>query len=251
MEDMQELAVAIRKDSAAMWELREKLPELNRPKNLEGLQDLHRGILVFVGKNDQYQTTMDRLRHEQNAKRMGQGDELVRPAWEAKTGTKQFPWPFDQNLVELIKIFHHCWSPLLQDLKRDLTQVAREIEAGLVSDPSEGAIQVIRSKMGRIAIVFHWLQEHWRVPYLQQIDSSGKEHMGFQEVPPGVPRVMDEFGDQLISATNRLAVLEEKWRGDEANRIARRAQIESRVSLAIALGSLAVSILTWLLPLTR
>lgn len=244
MEDMQELAVAIRKDSTAMWEWREKLPDPKRPKTLDALQDMHRGILVFVEKNNHYQRTMDQLRHEQNAKRAGQGDTLVRPAWEAKTDSRKRepPWPFDQNLRELIKIFHHCWAPLLQDLKEDLTQVARKIEAGIVSSPSTEVIQSIRDEMARIATTFHWLQEHWRVPFLHQVDSSGKEDFGFEEVPPGIPNMMQEFEEGFTAASNRQATLEEKWRGGEANQISRRAQIESRVSIVIAIGSLLVSI---------
>lgn len=244
MEDMQELATKIRKDSAALWEWREKLPETKRPKTLEGLKDLLTGIQVYVEKNNHYQRTMDSLRHEQNAKHQGRGDEIVRPAWEAKTGTREFPWSFDTNFREMIKIFHHCFVPIIEDLKKDLTNVSRKIDAGLASLSSTKEIRTIRKEMSDITESFQWLQEHWRIHFVEQIDSSGKESTSFMEVPPGVPNMMRDFDVDLTQVRDRQNKLEEKCRGTEANQIAWWAFGVSVVSILIALGSIAAAI--WL-----
>ena len=235
MIDIDELTKAIKKDSAAMWEWREKLPEQKRPTDLQGLQDLLKDIQTFVEKNDHYQRESDRLRHEQNAKQRGRGDEIVRPAWEAKISTREFPWAFNTNLIELIKIFHHCYPPLIETLKKDLSEVSSEIEKGLVTLPSKRHIRSIREEMGRIMSTFQWLRKNWRVYYLDQIDTSGKEHTSFQEVPPGVPNMMDEFEKKLAIVSDRQNKLEEKWRAGEAQRLGSRGFWVSIAAIVIAL----------------
>jgi len=187
---------------------------------------------------------MDEVRHENNeyGPRQGRnGDELVRPAWEVKTALKEFPWSFDTNFREFIKIFHHCYAPFIEQLKKDLSKVADEIEHGLVSAPSGARMKAIRKEMTRITTTIQWLRKNWRVPFLDQIDSSGKESVSFMEVPPGVPNLMDEFEMKLVSASDRQNKLEEKVRGGDANRTAKIALWISVGSLLLAIASLVVS----------
>ncbi|MFA5273259.1 MAG: hypothetical protein WC353_03800 [Candidatus Peribacter sp.] len=245
MIDMEALAQAIRKDSIAIQARRKELPESKRPNDLAGLQRLRVEIQGFVEKNDRYQRQMDKVRHENNdyGPRQGRnGDALVKPAYEVKTALQEFPWPFDQNLREFIKIFHHCYTSLIEQLKKDLNKVSAEIECGLVSLPSRRQMKSIRKEMGRITATFQWLQEHWRVPFLGQVDSSGREDMSFMEVPPGVPGTMNEFAIKLTAASDRQNKLEEKVRGSDANRTAKTAVWISCVSLLIAAISLIFSV---------
>lgn len=242
---MTALAQEIRKDSIALQARRKELPELKRPKDFVELKRLHDEIQVFVEKNDRYQREMDTVRHENNdygPRQERQGDEIVRPAWEVKTELKEFPWSFDTNFREFIKIFHHCYVPLIEQLKKDLSKVADEIEHGLVSVPSSVGMKAIRKEMVRITTTFQWLREHWRVSFLDQIDSSKKESMSFMEVPPGVPNLMDEFEKNLVAASDRQNKLEENMRGGDANRTAKIALWVSAGSLLLAVAALVVSL---------
>ena len=82
---------------------------------------------------------------------------------------------------------------------------------------------------------FQWLRKNWRVYYLDQIDTSGKEHTSFQEVPPGVPNMMDEFEKKLAIVSDRQNKLEEKWRAGEAQRLGSRGFWVSIAAIVIAL----------------
>lgn len=244
MTDMTTLAQEIKRDSIAIQARRKELPELKRPKNFAGLQALRNEIQLFVEKNDRYQRKMDEVRHSNNEygpRQSRNGDELVRSAWEVKTALNEFPWSFDTNFREFIKIFHHCYAPFIEELKKDLSKIADEIEHGLVSAPSSTRMKTIRKEMTRITATFQWLRENWRVPFLDQIDFSGKENMSFMEVPPGVPNMMDDFKKKLVATSDRQNKLEEKVRGGDANRTAKIALWISIGSLLLAIVSLVIS----------
>jgi len=227
-----------------MQKLRDELPELKRPKNLIDLKKLRKEIETYVKKNNRYQRKISTLQHQHNEYGPNHGrlgDAIVREALQAKMFTEKPPWPFNQQLREYIKIFYHCYSPLLSKLKEELAPVAREIEHGLVSLPSNNKMIAIRKDMSRITATFQWMLEHERICFMEQIDSSGKEATSEMIPPPGVPHQMTEFKKELISASDRQNKLDDKLRGSDANRTAKTALMISFVSLVVATLSFFVS----------
>lgn len=255
--DMKQLAQDITNDSEAIRRRREELPETKRPKDISGMKNLRKEIEFYKNRNDKYQETIDTLRHLNNGYERGKllshkGDELVRPAWEAKTNpTKQPPWPFDTNFKELIKIFHHCYAPVLKQLQSDLERVARKIEQGMALLPSERQMKLIRSDVSKIASDFHWLQENWRVHYLQQIDSSEKKDFSFQEVPPGIPNIMRDVEQQLLSVTNRLKELNDSFRGEKSLGISKSQLVWGIIGVLLTVFTLVLAQITGLIDLIK
>lgn len=252
MVDMNELALAIRADSEAILKIRNSLPESKRPENISDLKKLLARIMIYVKKNDYYQSQINELQHKKNTygREQGrEGDQLVRPAWLAKTGLKEPPWPFDQNFIELIKIFHHCYAPMLKQLETGLERIARTIEQGMALLPSKRQMKLIRSEVSRLASELHWLQENWRVHYLQQIDSSGKKHFGFQEVPLGIPHLMSDVEKKLLSVTNRLKDLGDSFRGEKSLGISMSQLVWGIIAVLLTVFGLILANITGLTDL--
>lgn len=252
MADMEALALAITSDSKAILEIRNSLPEPKRPDDIPGLKKLLAQIMIYVKKNDYYQSEINELQHKKNTYEREQGregDQLVRPAWLAKTGLREPPWPFDQNFIELIKIFHHCYSPVLKQLQTNLERISRTIEQGIALLPSKKQMKLIRREVARIASDFHWLQENWHVHYLQQIDSSGKKNYGFQEVPPGIPNIMNDVEKQLLVVTNRLKDLGDSFRGEKSLGISKSQLVWAIIAVLLTVFGIMLANIAGLLNL--
>lgn len=240
--DIKQLAQDITNQSEAIRKRRVELPEPRRPKDIAGMKKLRREVELYVKKNDEYQRTIDTFRHTKNRYERGgglshDGDEFVRPAWEAKTRpTQQPPWPFDTNFRELIKILHHCYSPVLLQLKNDIASLVRLINATSTESLTKKSVRICRIELARITSSLNWLRENERIHFLNQIDSSGKESVSFQVPSPGVPDMMNDAEKELAAVREKFDKLEEKFfsqKGHNAN--------SKRLLVTVIVGSFTVA----------
>jgi hypothetical protein len=115
--------------------------------------------------------------------------------------------------------------------------------------PSKKQMKLIRSEVSRLALELHWLQENWRVHYLQQIDSSGKKHFGFQEVPPGIPNMISDVEKKLRSVTNRLKNLSDSFRNEKSLGISKSQLVWGIIAVLLTVFGLIIVNITGLIGL--